>query len=497
VVTGVTGTFPPLPGFPGDAATRCLCHAIHEDDDLRDYVLHTVVDPHLKATCPAYGVDLVAAGRHAALARRRLANQQAAFWLVRVILVLAVAAGVVLRSVTAGAVIFCAALVAAWCVLFQQLRAARISALKAVTDPAPPEDQAGPLPPEVEERLGKLSKANAVIYARGEGDPFIGSGRRLHWFQFNPIDVTRAGQDSAGSKRTLRAFTAVELHHYLATQVPKLGFDGLRVRNRLYVRGDYVPHVPGLLPDSYAAPEPVVRSDWVKSGVEHPTERARTYICMERIMSGGELVVSMYVRAWLEQNLLSIERIIYFLPPLQERFRPERELIAGGAAGATVRAFATAARRTLPVLAGARVSRRRPGSAAVVSRRAEAKARREIKAGFPYDYGARTSLREAAAAYDTKEHFAEADVLDSAKRLGRRLMDCIEKFLDDRGVDTSEFHDQVQFINNTVSNIGSIQAANAVVGGQGNIIAGHGAVNNFGPGPAAAPQGAQQMGGGA
>ena len=63
------------------------------------------------------------------------------------------------------------------------------------------------------------------------------------------------------------------------------------------------------------------------------------------------------------------------------------------------------------------------------SAKAEAQARRQIRAGIPYDYGARTSLREAVAAYNTKEHFAEADVIDSFKRLGSRLMDCIETFL--------------------------------------------------------------------
>ena len=70
-------------------------------------------------------------------------------------------------------------------------------------------------------------------------------------------------------------------------------------------------------------------------------------------------------------------------------------------------------------------------------------------------------------------------------------MDCIEKFLDNHGVDTSDFRNQIQLIDNSVNNIGTIQAGTAVVGGQGNIISGHGAVNNFGTGQARAQPGAR------
>jgi hypothetical protein len=478
---------PQLPRSADDAVTRALCHAVYLDDDLRQYILHTVIDPHLKAVCPAYGVNLVAVARHAALAQRRRDVHRAAFIVIRLILVIAVATTIFLHLPAVAVVLLLVGVIAAWLVLFWNLREDYISALRAVTKGGPPEDQAEPLPPDAEDRLRKLDRANTVIYANGEGDPFIGSGRRLHFTQVHPIDITRAGQDHGGKKRTLKAFDAVSLHEYLAIQIPRLGFNGLRARNRLYVRGDYARHVPGLLPDSLAVPEPVVEPKWVKSGVQHPRQRARTYVCLERIMDGGQLVVAMYVRAWIEQNLLSIERIMYFLPPLQSRYLPTRELLARGAAGATRDALANSIRRTVPVLAGKTISGRHPSEFVKQSQRAETLARREIKEGLSYDYGARTSLREAAAAYNTTEHFDESDVLDSFKRLSRRLMDSIEIFLQDHGVDTSEFHQQVQIINQSVNTIGTIQAGTAVVGGHGNIFTGHGAVNNFGSGQANSP----------
>lgn len=411
-----------LARYARDDATRCLCHAVHRDPFLRDYVLHTVVRPHLRAVCPAFGVDLLAVARHAVAAHRRWAIHAYVLNVIRVALLLALVVAVLIGWLAAAAVLAAAALFGAWFNLLWALRADRLSALRVVTDRTPPADQAGSLPPEMEERLGKLdqAKANVIVYAQGEGDPFIGSGRRVHWYQLTPVDVTRPGCDSAGNVKAIRPFDVVDLHGYLADQVPTLGFEGLRVRNRLYVRGDHALDVPGLLPDRFAEPVPRIEPDWVRSGVLHPVEWGRTYLAMEQIMSGGDLVVSMYVRAWLVHDLLSVERVIYFLPPLQKRRRPTHEFAAGTVLSVTISAAEEAARRVARVLGGRWIGRLDVSRFGRDRRRKEGRARRRIKAGVVNDYGARTSLREAVAAYDTTEHFQEADVLDGAKRLSRR-----------------------------------------------------------------------------
>jgi hypothetical protein len=36
----------------------------------------------------------------------------------------------------------------------------------------------------------------------------------------------------------------------------------------------------------------------------------RTNVCMERVIAGGHLVVAMHARAWLDQDLLSVERVL-------------------------------------------------------------------------------------------------------------------------------------------------------------------------------------------
>lgn len=473
----------PLPVSPPDRATRCLCHAVHLNDDLREYVLHTVVDSHLRAVCPAFGINLIAVARHAALAQRHRAELRTKFIFIRIAAILAIVLAFIARSPGLAVGLICVILIAAWAAMAWSLRLDRLTALKPVTElKTPPESHADPLPAETENRIREVENANAIVYANGEFDPFIGSGRRLHFIQLHPIDVTRSGKDSQGNKRTIKPFDAVELHEYLAKKVPSLGFSGLRPKNRLYVHGDYADQVPGLLPDKLDSPRARIDSDWVKSAAKHPRSWARTYVCMERVMKEGQLVVGMYVRAWLEQDLLSIERVMYFIPSLQNRFQPTRDFITQGVVGAGREAAVLAAQRFLPVFFGGTISGKSGSDFLARLHQEEQKARQEIGMGYGHDYGARTSLREAVAAYDFVDHAEETDVMDAVRRLSLRLLDCIGEFLDDHGIDTGEYKRQAQHITNQVSNIGSIQAGTAVIGGQGNIVTGHGAVNNFGPG---------------
>jgi len=105
---------PRLPVFPADKITRYLCYAVHVDENLRDYVLHSVVDSHLQALCPSYGVDLVCVARHATLAQRRDNLRKTSFTVVRLVLLLAVVVGVITGSAPLAAAIFAVAVIAAW-----------------------------------------------------------------------------------------------------------------------------------------------------------------------------------------------------------------------------------------------------------------------------------------------------------------------------------------------------------------------------------------------
>lgn len=471
---------PPLPTLAPDWATRCLCHAVHLDENLRDYVLHTVVNPHLRAVCPSFGVNLVAVARHAVAARQRDQIERNTFIACRLVAVLAIGLGIIVGSLYVVIGLLIPAILVAFGALAWSLRSDLGRAREAIVSASPPDDLAAPLDSETEDRLNEVAKANVIVYAQDEFDPFIGSGRIQHYAQVPPVNVAQPATTSSGRKAVVKRFDVVELHAYLAKELLAMGLHDVQVKNRLYVRGDYAAHISGLLPDPYRGPRSRVPPDQVRSGALQPTARVRTYICVERVREGGLLVIGMYARAELERDLLSIERSLYFLPPIQNVYLPTRDLMANDFATMTLDPVKTAARRVIPMLLGRPLSGKERQHYAQEREKEENKDRKEIQKGYSYDYGALTSLREAAAAYSASMHFDQSDILREARTLDRRLLDLIKGFLDQHGVDTSELSKNIQQVTTAVTNIQSLQAGNAVIGGQGNLVTGHGAVNNSG-----------------
>lgn len=468
----------------GGGATRYLCQAVHVHEPLRSFVIDLVVDHNVQAVCPAFGVDLVAVSRHAVAARRRERTQEKALTVLRSAIVVAVVAAVWLtawnfrgRDTDTTALLVACALVLlmvglAWGALFWRVRADALSALTAIASRDLRSDFP-PLAPELEDLLDRTGEANVIVYANGQGDPFVGSGTRLDVWNIGPIDIVGAETDG-GDRKPPEEFAASDLHDHLLVNMPKRGFRGLKAFNRLYVRGDFVAHVPDLLPRKDAAPSTAVSDERLRCYADDPTMFARTYVCFQQTTSDDRLVVSMHVRAKLDDNLLSLESTIFVLPPVSRAFIPTSRFITDGRPGAIRDAMKAASRAVLPVLLGQPtkitpkdVFRRRAGTK-------HARVIRDIHRGYRHDYGAATSLREAVG-YDLRQHHDRADVIDCAKRLRRRLIRTVEDFLEERGVDTSDFREQGKIINNTHINydIGSVTATNSIVGS-------HGQVNNVG-----------------
>ncbi len=493
---------PRIPRSHDDKVTRIVCHSAHLSEPLQSFAHYLIVDPPARAISPAFGIDLVAVARHVSLARARRILRDRLILACRAAIAVSAAAGVLLTVVSAagpsgidtaplaaaGAVI-AACVVAAWAVLLWHVRAARASA-RAVLNGPRPSDQASPLPQATEDRLDEAGRPNVMVYARDQGDPFIGSGRRLAQWQTDPIDITRAAEN-----RTATPFNEIELHHYLETEIPRIGFDDLEVSNRLYVRGDRARHIGGLVPDLSGMPRSLLAANWVAAGLTQQSEHARTYVCTERIQMGGDLVTCMYLRTRVEQSLMSIDGLIYFLPPLADLWLPERNLLAGGKACANWVAARTASRETIPVLRGRSALPWRPDVFRADARQARKFMQRELKDGLDHDYGAVVSLREALAGYDTTHYYQVTDVVDSAKRLMQRQVNCIVRFLDDHGIDTSALREQAARIYQQISYTAGDNISVGKVEGGTNIIGSHGAVNNFGHSGARPPDGSSPQAG--
>ncbi|MCX4820435.1 hypothetical protein OG883_11050 [Streptomyces sp. NBC_01142] len=472
---------PLLPQYREDAVTRLLCAHTHLDEDFAQEVLDEFTADRLKAIGLPLGINLVALVRHARAAqqRRRLRDGQLAVLLLTIVasVIAALASlGNGHRSAAAAFGLAAAfALVVAAVVVHRSGHSAWRAARGVYRGQEKPQDLAAPVEAATEDRLKALRLANVVPYdAHVEADnPFVGSGEKIKEDVWPSIDVGRPADAPGGGKLTLMPFDAVGLHTYMARGMGAVaGLEGLRARNRLYVRGLHVPSLGAqLLPDPLRRPLPRIDKQLVQAGVIRPGGGMRTYLSLEMVGSGGKYVVSMHLRARLTQNRLSWQVAAYVLPPVHIRFSHVAYLPLGGLEQwwALVRFTATSLRWMLLGAFG-RMRRRRARS--VRHERELRKIRREItKYHAAYDYGALDSLRERAADLDTMDFDERMDAQDAFQRLQQGVLIATEKFLIDHNVDTSDFDRAQKVINNQTYNIGNVNGPSNI-GNQGNIAIG-------------------------
>ncbi|WP_338932482.1 hypothetical protein WEB32_28005 [Streptomyces netropsis] len=472
---------PPLPQYRVDAVTRRMCATTHIDEDFTDEVLFEFTADRLKAVGLPLGINLVALVRHALAARGRAAARD------RTLSLLLAGAGVSVvgtsvslgNGSTAAAVGFLLALfavvVAAWVVACRAVFQARRAALDVYRGTAEPEKLAPPAPPETEAYLKALRRANVVPYdAEAESaNPFVGSGRKIKEVVWAPIDVGRPADSPTGGKLTIKPFDAVSLHTYVAKEMANIvGLERLRAQNRLYIRGLNVPHLGAdLLPDPLKRPLPRIPPALVQSAVVRSGAGMRAYLSLEMVGEGGNVVVSMHLRARLLDPRLSWEVAAYVLPPTKHRFHAVAYLPLGGFEQwwAVVRQPSS---NPLRAMWGAPGRARHRRMTRHQHERALEKARRQItKYHAAYDYGAFDSLRERTSDWDAMGHSERTDAQDIFQRLQQGVLIATERFLRDHNVDTGDFDRAQQVITTQTYNISGDITGPSNFGNNGQINA--------------------------
>lgn len=447
---------PVLPQYTADLITRQMCATVHIDSEFAREVLDEYATDRIKSVGLPFGVNLVALVRHALHAERRRARRDRQLLLLEGLLVLAVVlAGTALASrhpdpavalLVAGAAVFPAATVVIYLCEWDVRRA--VLALKDTSTPV--QKLAPTADPALEGDLKSLRTANIVVYgleAESE-NPFVGSGWRITEAVWSPFDISKPAQSPTGGQLTPEPFTAADLHHYLAKEMPRsTGLPGLRARNRLYVRGPNVRALgPDALPDPTRRPAVSIPSGYVKAGAVQPGGGMETYLCLWVVGAGGQVLVSMHLKALLHPPLLSWEVAAYVLPPLGPRFKLPAEYAASehrlhwnavrtalaftrhgvlGAAGRTARLRLRSAERTKEL----------------------ARVRKEIDQGYSgYDYGSVNSLRERAAHWKEMGYSERRDAQHYFKLMVQGVLSCTADFLESRNLDASDISRQQQQI---------------------------------------------------
>jgi hypothetical protein len=479
------GATPPTAASPAHAVDRYLCSYSHLSPGFARYVLAELTGPSLRATAPAFGVDLIALARHATVSCRRI--RLARLLLTGDLGLLLVSVLVVIASSTTaaratGAVGLVIGVIFPHLIVLVTLISAHGYAQRANTVGVSLRDNAPPLSAKVEQRLDELMNSNAVVF-RG-GFPFEGYGLPLGSWKVE-VDVTKPGTDSNGDLRQLRPFNTAELHKELTRTVRNAPVPDLRAHHRIFVGGTGTAKIPSLLPDPLDRPSARVTSDTIRLGIERPGQDARTYLCLEKISWDGELVVNLLIRAAQLGGDLFVEGHAFVLLPIRsemcalDRVASNQVEVLWFAFRDTLRSsWGQLLHSPLYLMQVARLERQRS--------RLVAADRRKVQRRQAFDRGAGIGIRSLAADNERVYLFAYADEEMILNSMRRRVLAGIEKFLDDRGVDTTPF---VQARSNIVNNNYSIQnaLANAMSIGTG------GSANSFGP-AAIPPTGGQPAG---
>jgi hypothetical protein len=203
---------------------------------------------------------------------------------------------------------------------------------------------------------------------------------------------------------------------------------------------------------NFRRPVSRVPEDVVQHYLHEQDEGARTYTYLTHSAWGGQVVVTLFVRAFVSNQTLFVEGLVYALRPLNRQFyavrglptdrRAEASSLFKGALSQAFPEIFKAPFRLLQTFLGQRAEA--TASAAIEE---EIEGRRDI------DFGALSSLRERVSNFNLADQFAAMDERMYYQIFNRRAMECIGAYLESKHVDLAEFEAQAgAIIGNTTAN---------------------------------------------
>jgi hypothetical protein len=470
--------------LPDDLVTRLLSAQVYLREAFADRVNSELIHPTRAALPPLWNVDAVQLARHAAQARRYRRSRDIGlaaslgYVLLSGTLVLAVAVGQILalrQALAVWVVLWIWAYIVSVRLVYGQALVARRSAVAVIYEPndiiPDPLDR-----PAIEQSLADLNNTNVVLF-RGESSPFVGSGVNIDNWHLT-IDISKRAAPTharaAAGSPTYAArpvvpdeITGGDLQTYLLNSMPSRISPAPAAGNRLYVRGGSnaisVPlfRVGPTGPDridalNFRRPVTRVSDEVVQHYLHAQNEGARTYTYFTHSAWGGQVVVTLFVRAFVSNQTLFIEGLVYALRPLSQQFYAVRGLPTDRRAEAST-IFKSALSQAIPQLLQAPLRLFQGYLGGRSDATASAAIELEIENRRDIDFGALSSLRERVANYNLADQFAAMDERMYYQIFNRRAMETIGAYLEAKHVDLVEFNSQAgSIIGNTTANAKSI-----------------------------------------
>jgi hypothetical protein len=231
----------------------------------------------------------------------------------------------------------------------------------------------------------------------------------------------------------------------LPERAPEEQIAGLTVESRVHLAGTEVSHL-----STYTDPA------LMAAVVRHPTTPARHYLACQVFSWGGELITTVYVHIAVQGRSLYLELSTTALPPCLSEYRIV-DSVEGTGALAWLRAVRTGVVDTPATIWRAPLSLTRALINLIAG--SGAGAGTADRAAKGYDHGARLSVREIGS--EPFRNLVQISDVDKYQRLiERRVIASVLDFLDERGIDTTEYRRravpgiQVGTLNGNLNSVG-------------------------------------------
>jgi hypothetical protein len=297
---------------------------------------------------------------------------------------------------------------------------------------------------------------NVTVF--GGFSPFVGAGGSL--FDWSLVIDTRKGKDGAMPNK----FDAQDLERAIAASFRQLSLPNLNLGERLFVHGQQVGFVEGLLPFRLGRPRRSISDETFARFRSSDSREARVYQFVEVSEWGEQVYITFFYRAALKGPMLYLENHSCVLQPVSLDYRKVDELAepsfkekVGTFIALAIFAPLICAWECFELLG---FMRRRSEC-----KNLEKQEKRKINEQKNYNYGALQSLREDVSSSTYDHFFEKADRELWTKAIQKQLLDSVIEFLEEHSVDTSELRDQSSLIVNSGLIVhGDVQAGALAVG---------------------------------
>jgi hypothetical protein len=460
--------------------TRYLSAAVYRDKSFRNTVICSILENRHRAIAPCAGLDLATVVRHCLRARRRDLFRDIA--LTAAFAVPLLAGGItfyddvlfVLSSPHLlgsffdyyGGAILLTVFVAFLIVFVVRFATEHRLIARTFDRSAFATIGNGGSNPTGGDRLARTVAVadNVIVY--GGFSPFVGAGFDHGGWSF-AVNIRKPSEEWERPKSP-KAFRLPELYECVEHNLHDLNLRNLVIEDKLFVNGEEVRDVDGLLPDRFGPPVGHLEQDAVARYIQQSDSPVRHYKCIQRVDWGGELVISVFLRFRKSKEYLYSEASYFLMPPLKREYYAIDQFPRT----LTLRRFSQIFWSSLlatPILWIAAPFRLAFALYAPIVRWQQGRAERnEIRNNRRFNYGATSSIRELAGSTQYRDFFQRLDKDMTLKLVEKELLDAIIDFLDAHDIDTSELRERRSMIlnNGVIMSGGTVQAETVAMGGR-------------------------------